>query len=239
VGGVEVASGATQSGRGTLKDSGMHRVSILEDGSGPKKILALGAHADDIEIGCGGTILRLLEENPATEVCWVVLAASGERSAEAVRSATMFLAGARRKEIVVKEFRDGYFPYMGAEIKDFFEEYKRKYLPDIILTHYREDLHQDHRLVSELTWNTFRNHLILEYEIVKYDGDLGAPNLFVHLTESVAERKIRTILECFQSQKKKSWFTEDTFSSILRLRGIESNAPDKYAEGFYCRKIVC
>ncbi len=217
----------------------MHSVSILEDGSGPKKILALGAHADDIEIGCGGTILRLLEENPATEVYWVVLGASGERRAEAVQSANLFLANARRKEIVVKEFRDGYFPYMGAEIKDFFEELKRKYLPDVILTHYREDLHQDHRLVSELTWNTFRNHLILEYEIVKYDGDLGAPNFFVHLTESVAQRKIRTILECFQSQKKKNWFTEDTFSSILRLRGIESNAPNKYAEGFYCRKIVC
>ena len=216
----------------------MHKVSFLEDGNGPKKILALGAHADDIEIGCGGTILRLLEENPATEVCWVVLGASGDRRSEAVQSASLFLAGARRRETVVKEFRDGYFPYTGGEIKDFFEELKRKYSPDVILTHYREDLHQDHRLVSELTWNTFRNHLILEYEVVKYDGDLGAPNFFVHLSESVAERKIRTILECFQSQKKKGWFTEDAFSSILRLRGIESNAPNKYAEGFYCRKIA-
>ena len=216
----------------------MHRVSILEDGIGPKKILALGAHADDIEIGCGGTILRLLEENPATDVCWVVLGASGERRAEAVQSANLFLANARRKEIVVKEFRDGYFPYIGTEIKDFFEELKRKYLPDVILTHYREDLHQDHRLVSELTWNTFRNHLILEYEIVKYDGDVGAPNFFVHLSESVVKRKIRTILDCFQSQKDKSWFMEDTFSSILRLRGVESNAPEKYAEAYYSRKIV-
>src|SRR6266446_4873082 len=208
----------------------MQRVSILEDGIGPKKILALGAHADDIEIGCGGTILRWLEENPATEVYWVVLGASGQRKTEAVQSANLFLANARRKEIVVKEFRDGYFPYIGTEIKDFFEELKRKYLPDVILTHYRGDLHQDHRLVSELTWNTFRSHLILEYEIVKYDGDLGAPNFFVHLTESIAQRKIRTILECFQSQKNKTWFTEDTSSSILRLRGIESNAPNKYAE---------
>ena len=216
----------------------MHRVSILEDGIGPKKILALGAHADDIEIGCGGTILRLLEENPTTDVCWVVLGASGERRAEAVQSANLFLANARRKEIVVKEFRDGYFPYIGTEIKDFFEELKRKYLPDVILTHYREDLHQDHRLVSELTWNTFRNHLILEYEIVKYDGDVGAPNFFVHLSESVVKRKIRTILDCFQSQKDKSWFMEDTFSSILRLRGVESNAPEKYAEAYYSRKIV-
>jgi len=217
----------------------MHRVAILKDGSGPRKILALGAHADDIEIGSGGTILRLLEENPATEVYWVVLGASGQRRTEAVESANLFLANARRKEIVVKEFRDGYFPYIGAEIKDFFEELKRKYLPDLILTHYREDLHQDHRLVSELTWNTFRNHLILEYEIVKYDGDLGAPNFFFHLTESVARKKIQTIVECFKSQKDKNWFTEDVFSSILRLRGVESNAPDKYAEAYYCRKIVC
>jgi LmbE family N-acetylglucosaminyl deacetylase len=238
VGGVEVASRATQSGRGALKGGGMHRVSLLEDGSGPKKILALGAHADDIEIGCGGTILRLLEENPATEIYWVVLGATGQRKTEAVESAHRFLANARRKEIVVKEFRDGYFPYIGSEIKEFFEELKRKYFPDLILTHYREDLHQDHRLVSELTWNTFRNHLILEYEIVKYDGDLGAPNFFVHLTESIARKKIQTIVECFKSQQDKSWFTEDTFSSILRLRGLESNAPDRYAEGYYCRKIV-
>ena len=210
------------------------------DLAGPvKKILCLGAHGDDIEIGCGGTILRWLNEYPSAEIYWIVMGASGGRGAEALRSANLFLANARRKEIVVKEFRDGYFPYMGAEIKDFFEDLKGKYLPDVILTHYRGDLHQDHRLVSELTWNTFRNHLILEYEIVKYDGDLGAPNFFVHLAESVAQTKIRTILECFQSQRKKSWFTEDAFYSILRLRGIESNAPSKYAEGFYCRKIVC
>src|SRR4029077_20447980 len=129
-------------------------------------------------------------------------------------------------------------PYVGAEIKDFFEELKRKYLPDLILTHYREDLHQDHRLVSELTWNTFRNHLILEYEIVKYDGDLGTPNFFVPLTESIARKKIQTIVECFRSQNGKRWFTEDAFSSILRLRGVESNASDKYAEAFYSRKMV-
>ncbi len=217
----------------------MQKVSILGDGSRPKKILALGAHADDIEIGSGGTILRWLGENPATEVYWVVLGASGQRRTEAVESANLFLANARRKEIVVKEFRDGYFPYIGTEIKDFFEELKRKYVPDLVLTHYRGDLHQDHRLVSELTWNTFRNHLILEYEIVKYDGDLGAPNLFVHLNESIARKKIHTILECFKSQKDKSWFTEDVFSSVLRLRGVESNAPDKYAEAYYCRKIAC
>jgi len=203
------------------------------------KILCLGAHSDDIEIGCGGTILRWLAEYPSAEIYWIVMAASGERRAEAVQSANLFLANARRKEIVVNEFRDGYLPYSGAEIKDFFEDLKRKYLPDVILTHYREDLHQDHRLISELTWNTFRNHLILEYEIVKYDGDLGAPNLFVHLNESIARKKIQIILECFKSQNDKNWFTEDVFSSVLRLRGVESNAPDKYAEAYYCRKIAC
>src|SRR6267154_4988298 len=203
------------------------------------RILCLGAHSDDIEIGCGCTILRILDDHPVVEVVWVVLGATGPRKAEALASANLFLANAQEKEIVIKEFRDGYFPYIGSDIKDFFEELKRKHSPDLVLTHYRDDLHQDHRLVSELTWNTFRNHLILEYEIVKYDGDLGAPNFFVHLSESVAQRKIRTILECFQSQKKKSWFTEDAFSSILRLRGIESNAPNKYAEAYYCRKIVC
>src|SRR5262245_49330306 len=202
------------------------------------KLLCLGAHSDDIEIGCGGTVLRLLEENPSTEVCWVVLGAGGERKAEATRSAQAFLAGTQRKDIVVKEFRDGYFPYSGAEIKDFFEGLKRKYSPDLILTHYRKDLHQDHRVVSDLTWNTFRNHLILEYEIIKYDGDLGAPNYFVHLTESIARRKIQMLMECFKTQRDKNWFTEDAFSSILRLRGLESNAPEKYAEAYYARKVV-
>lgn len=202
------------------------------------RLLCLGAHSDDIEIGCGGTILRLLEENPDIEVRWVVLGATGQRAIEAVESGNLFLANARDKEIIIKEFRDGFFPYIGAEIKDFFEELKRGYLPDIVLTHYRQDLHQDHRVVSELTWNTFRNHLILEYEIVKYDGDLGVPNFFVHLSEAVAIKKIATIKECFKTQKDKNWFTEDVFSSMLRLRGAESNSPDKYAEAFYGRKMV-
>jgi len=203
------------------------------------RILCLGAHSDDIGIGCGGTVLRLLEENPGAEVQWVVLAASGPRKAEADRSAQSFLARAQRKEIILREFRDGYFPYLGGEIKDFFESLKRESDPDLILTHFRDDLHQDHRVVSQLTWNTFRNHLILEYEIVKYDGDLGAPNFFVLLSEAQVRRKVQLILECFESQRKKNWFTEDAFYSILRLRGVESNAPSKYAEAFYSRKIAC
>jgi LmbE family N-acetylglucosaminyl deacetylase len=216
----------------------MEKISILGSTSGPKKILALGAHADDIEIGCGGTLLRLLDEDPALEVVWVVFSASGERRSEAVLSANMFLEKAVRKEIVLKEFRDGYFPYGGSEIKNFFEELKRKHSPELVLTHFRHDLHQDHRMVCELTWNTFRDHLILEYEIVKYDGDLGVPNFFVHLPQSVVTRKIASIERCFSSQKDKSWFSADTFSSIMRLRGVESSSPSKYAEAFYGRKLV-
>ena len=202
------------------------------------KVLCLGAHSDDIEIGCGGTILRLLEENPEAEVYWVVLGANGLRKTEAIASANSFLAGAKAREVVTKQFKDGYFPHMWAEIKDFFEELGKKYHPDLILTHYRLDLHQDHRLVSELTWNTFRNHMILEYEIVKYDGDLGVPNCFVQLAQPIVRKKIQTILDGFKSQKDKSWFNEDVFTSILRLRGVECRAPSGFAEAFHARKLV-
>ena len=208
-----------------------HHASLL-------KLLCIGAHSDDIEIGCGGTVVRLLEENPNTEVHWVVVGAMGQRANEAVESANLFLANAKRKEIVIKQFRDGFFPYSGSDIKDFFEKLKGECSPDLILTHYRGDLHQDHRLVSELTWNTFRNHLILEYEIPKYDGDIGTPNFFVHLSDATCRKKIQNILRCFKSQRDKSWFSEDTFLSILRIRGLESNAPHRYAEGYYCRKAT-
>jgi LmbE family N-acetylglucosaminyl deacetylase len=216
----------------------MRNLSFARHANSTLKVLCLGAHSDDIEIGCGGTILRLLEETPDLEICWVVLGAKGLRQKEAIESANMFLGTAKKKEVITKEFRDGYFPQMWGEIKDFFEELKKKTQPDLVLTHHRADLHQDHRLVSDLTWNTFRNHLILEYEIVKYDGDLGVPNFFVQLTEPIARKKIQTILNCFASQRDRGWFTEDTFSSILRLRGVESNSPGKYAEAFYGRKII-
>ena len=208
-----------------------HHASLL-------KLLCIGAHSDDIEIGCGGTVVRLLEENPNTEVHWVVVGAMGQRADEAVESANLFLANAKRKEIVIKQFRDGFFPYFGSDIKDFFEKLKGDCSPDLVLTHYRGDLHQDHRLVSELTWNTFRNHLILEYEIPKYDGDIGTPNFFVHLSDATCRKKIQNILRCFKSQRDKNWFSEDTFLSILRIRGLESNAPNRYAEGYYCRKVI-
>jgi LmbE family N-acetylglucosaminyl deacetylase len=204
----------------------------------PLRILCVGAHSDDIEIGCGGTILRLLQECAEAEVQWVVLGSSGQRVAEALLSAHNFLAHARKKNVIVKNFKNSFFPYVGAEIKTFFEELKETVSPDVIFTHYRNDLHQDHRLISELTWNTYRNHLILEYEVLKYDGDLGVPNFFVHLNASVCQQKVRLILDCFQTQTEKDWFTSDAFWSLLRLRGIESKAPEKYAEGFYCRKVV-
>jgi len=204
----------------------------------PLKVLCLGAHSDDIEIGCGGTLLRLLHEYDRLCAYWVVFAANAERRAEAEKSANLFLAKASKKEIIVKKFKESFFPYTGDKIKEYFESLKHEFSPDIIFTHYRNDLHQDHRLISELTWNTFRDHLILEYEIPKYDGDLGQPNYFVHLNEALCGKKIENILNCFKTQKTNHWFTQDTFLSMLRIRGIESNAPGKYAEGFYCRKMI-
>ena len=202
------------------------------------KALFLGAHSDDIELGCGGTILSLLEQGQELEVCWVVFAATPARRLEAERSAEMFLRRAVKKEIVVRDFKESFFPYIGSEIKACFEELKRTISPDVVFTHFRDDLHQDHRLISELTWNTFRDHLILEYEIVKYDGGLGSPNVFVHLSEEVCAKKMKYLMESFQSQRSHQWFTEETFRAILRLRGVESNAPETFAEAFYCRKIV-
>jgi LmbE family N-acetylglucosaminyl deacetylase len=216
----------------------MQKFSFLEGLSGPKKILALGAHADDIEIGCGGTILRLASKFRDLEVLWVVFSATGERAAEARVSADAFLAGAAHTRVIVRNHRDGFLPYSGAVVKEEFETLKQEFAPDLVFTHCRDDLHQDHRLISELTWNTFRNHLILEYEIPKYDGDIGTPNLFVHLDGALCKRKVDNILRCFGSQRGKAWFSEDTFYAMLRLRGLESNAPEKYAEAFYCRKMV-
>lgn len=203
------------------------------------QVLCLGAHSDDIEIGCGGTILKLIETFPDLSVYWVVFGGSqAQRKEEALLSANTFLSSVKHKKILIEEFKDGFFPYVGGEIKEFFEQLKSEVSPDLILTHYRQDFHQDHRVISELTWNTFRNHLILEYEIPKYDGDIGNPNFFVHLSEFIFQQKITNLLERFKTQTNKQWFTRETFSSILRLRGIESNAPEKYAEAFYCRKII-
>jgi len=209
-------------------------------GKTPFRILCLGAHCDDIEIGCGGTILRLLREGGGDSVIvrWVVFSSDPTREKEAFGSANEFLKGAREKEIIIKNFRNGFFPYVAVDIKEYFEEMKNTFNPDLIFTHYRGDLHQDHRLISELTWNTFRNHFILEYEIPKYDGDFGSPNFLVHLKEETCREKVGAILRWFGSQSHKHWFSQDTFYSVLRIRGMESGSPEKYAEGFYSRKFV-
>jgi LmbE family N-acetylglucosaminyl deacetylase len=202
------------------------------------RLLCLGAHSDDIEIGCGGTIMRLLREYRGSTVFWVVLSADDRRRAEAEKSALQVLKSAARTNIRVMSFKESYFPFAGDPIKSFFESLKKEVKPDIIFSHYRRDLHQDHRLVSDLTWNTFRDHLILEYEIMKYDGDLGMPNYFVPLDRRTARHKVAHILRSFPSQSAHPWFSEDAFLALLRLRGIEANAPERYAEAFYCRKIV-
>ena len=201
-------------------------------------ILCLGAHADDIEIGCGGTILKLLQQHEGVQVYWVVLSASAQRAEEARRSSRQFLAGAGTSKVILKEFRDGYFPYTGDAIKDFFFELQSDVQPNIVFTHRREDLHQDHRMVSDLTWNTFRDHLILEYEIPKYEGDLGQPNVFVPIDEPTCAHKINSIVESFPGERGKTWFSEDTFWSLLRIRGVECKSPSKFAEGLYCRKMI-
>jgi LmbE family N-acetylglucosaminyl deacetylase len=207
-------------------------------GAASVKALVLGAHADDAEIGCGGTILKLAAEGALAEVCWVVLSGQEVRVEEARASAEAMLEGVPETTILQPGFRDGFFPYDGAGVKAFFEELKRDFSPDLIFTHQRHDLHQDHRITCELTWNTFRNHFILEYEVPKYDGDMGRPNLFVPLEEDVSRRKIEHLMTHFGSQLPRRWFTEDLFSGLLRLRGMECNSPTSHAEAFYSRKVI-
>jgi LmbE family N-acetylglucosaminyl deacetylase len=204
--------------------------------SGVRRILCIGAHSDDIEIGCGGTILQLVAGAKQIEVYWLVLCSNKKRAQEARQSANAFLKGVKKKTVVAKDFRDGFLPYLGGQVKECFEELKKTYSPDLVFTHFRHDLHQDHRLASELTWNTFRNHLILEYEIPKYDGDLQQPNFFVPLSDAVRRKKVRRLMNHFASQQKKHWYSEDLFNGLMRLRGMEAAAPAFHAEGFYCRK---
>ncbi len=201
------------------------------------EVLCLGCHSDDIEIGGGGAILRLAEQYPDCNFHWVVFSATGVRETEARRAAELF-AGSRVKTLLLKTFQDGFMPYVGAEVKTIFEKELKQINPSLIFTHNGKDAHQDHRLISELTWNTFRNHLILEYEIPKYDGDMGQPSVFVPLETDVYQKKVRYIMDTFQSQRTKPWFQQDTFLSLMRLRGMECNAPSGYAEAFYCRKLV-
>jgi LmbE family N-acetylglucosaminyl deacetylase len=202
-----------------------------------QRVLALGSHSDDIEIGCGATLLALSRARPELEITWVVLGADGEREREARASAKAFTDAAADSDVVVHGFRDGFFPYIGGEVKDVFEDLKSRLEPDVILTHARHDLHQDHRLVCELTWNTWRDHLILEYEIPKYDGDLGTPNVFVPVSEEIAREKVKLVLDAFKSQTEKHWFDEELFLGLMRVRGMEGRSPSGYAEAFTCRKL--
>ncbi|HZE11905.1 MAG TPA: PIG-L deacetylase family protein [Burkholderiales bacterium] len=200
-------------------------------------ILLLGAHCDDIEIGCGGTIMRLARQFASARFMWVTLSSDAQRAAETRAAAARLLEGTRNAVVRVEQFRGSYFPHDGAAIKDYFEGLKQL-APDLVLTHCRHDLHQDHRITNELTWNTFRDHLILEYEIPKFDGDLGTPNVFIPLTRADMQRKCDILSECFPSQASRAWFTRDTFEAIARLRGVECNAPQGYAEAFYGRKSI-
>jgi LmbE family N-acetylglucosaminyl deacetylase len=213
------------------------KLSPIRKNADPIIVLCLGAHADDIEIGCGGALLYFKKTLPQLRFLWVVFSAPGLRGQEARKAAELFTAGCDR-EIILKDYRDGFLPYSGGEVKDFFEEMKGRVNPDLIFTHWRGDAHQDHRLISELTWNTFRNHLVLEYEIPKYDGDMGRPNLFVPLEAPFYEHKIDYLFQAFESQRAKRWFDRETFLGLMRIRGLEANAPSGYAEAFHARKVV-
>ena len=209
----------------------------LPDTNQPLKILCLGAHCDDIEIGCGGTILELTESR-AIDCTWVVFCSNEIRAAEAKQCAEKFLKKAEHKNIIIKDFRDGFLPYVGYEVKDFFEKIKQQVSPDLIFTHYRHDKHQDHRIISELTLNTFRDHLILEYEIPKYDGDMGQPNLHMSISCDVVTLKVEAIYQAYISQQEKKWFDENLFRSLMRVRGMEANSASLYAESFYLHKGI-
>ena len=206
--------------------------------NGAKRVLCLGAHSDDIEIGCGGTLLRMIEQSERIEFYWLVLCSNATRAKEAMRSANAFLNGARNRTVVVKSLRDGFLPYLGPPVKECFEELKKVFTPDVIFTHCRHDLHQDHRLVCELTWNTFRDHFILEYEIPKYDADLRSPNFFVPLSETQARKKVKSLIRYFNTQQNKQWFSEELFYGLMRLRSTEAASPTHYSEAFYCRKAL-
>jgi len=216
----------------------LHSLDLLAKLDRPGRVLALGAHCDDIEIGCGGTLLRLAASRPGLEVLWVVFCSDASRALEARAAGAAFLHGVAASRIVVHDFRDAYLPYSGAVVKDAFESLQKEFSPDLIFTHYRDDRHQDHRLVSDLTWNTWRNHLILEYEIPKYDGDFGSPNLFSPLPRAVLDRKIELVLEHYGSQSGRHWLTRDLLQGVARIRGMECVAPDQVAEAFYVRKAT-
>jgi LmbE family N-acetylglucosaminyl deacetylase len=201
-------------------------------------ILCIGAHCDDIEIGCGGTLASWAQRYPGARFVWAVFAARGPRAEESRTAARALLGPSAAVTFEMHDFRDSYFPAQFAGIKEAVEALRGKVVPDVVLTHCAQDRHQDHRLLSELTWCSFRDHLVLEYEIPKYDGDLAQPNVFVPLSESLTRHKIETLLASFPTQANRDWFTADTFKAVLRLRGIECHSPSGFAEAFHARKLV-
>lgn len=207
----------------------------LVNGTG-LRLLFIGAHCDDIEIGCGGTLLRMIREYAVDHIQWIIFTSVPARKEEARRSAAYFLRNVKSKEIIIRDFKDTVLPQQALDVKNYFNEIKSTYEPDLIFTHYRNDMHQDHRLLNELTWNTFRNHFILEYEIQKYDGDLANPSFFVPLDEETVKAKVDALLEYYPSQSGKHWFDRETFYALMRIRGLESAT--HYAEAFYMRKGV-
>lgn len=222
-----------------MRPESMQQPKLFQQDKPSKQVLCLGAHCDDIEIGCGGTILELLAANPDIEITWVVFSSNAQRKAEATAGAEAFTGDAARLDLRIFDFRDGFLPYSGTAVKEKFEELKKSIaMPDVIFTHYRHDLHQDHRAVCELTWNTFRNHLIFEYEIPKWDGDLGVPNTFFPVSEQRVSEKVQKLQQTYNSQQTKRWFTDDLFTSIMRIRGMECNSESRFAEGFYTRKLI-
>ncbi len=216
----------------------MHVPELWGGAAGPLRVLCLGAHCDDIEIGCGGTLLALCELGRPVEMTWVVFSSTAQRAEETRSAANRFLALSSQSRVEIFAYRDGFLPHHRAEVKDRFEELGREMNPHVVFTHFRHDLHQDHKMVNELTWNTFRDHLILEYEIPKYDGDMGVPNVFFPLEKSTVDRKTAFLMESYVTQAGKGWFEEETFRSLMRLRGMECRAESRYAEAFYGRKLV-
>lgn len=216
----------------------MHPLPFGPLSAAPARILCLGAHCDDIEIGCGATLLRLTAQMPDITLRWVVFTGSPERHDEARRAVEGFLPRAVERRIDLHSLRESFLPQQWGTVKELFEQVKGEFQPSLIFTHFKDDAHQDHRLVSDLTWNTFRDHPILEYEIPKYEGDLGNPNLFVPVERAQAERKVDLITRCFASQRSRPWFDEATFFGLLRVRGVGCNAPSGFAEAFHARKLV-
>jgi len=226
-------------GVGRIDDNIMLQPTVFLDSDKTYHILCLGAHCDDIEIGCGGALLDILKHNNNIHVTWVVFTSNEKRRLEAEAGAKLFLDGAASSDVRIFDLRDGFLPYAGERVKELCEDIKKTIdVPDIVFTHARHDRHQDHRFISELTWNTFRNHLVLEYEIPKWDGDMGVPNTFIELSEETARKKIEFLQRVYNTQQEKKWFTDDLFWSLMRIRGMESGAVSRLAEAFYSRKIV-